>query len=245
MSDIQKTLSAAAEFVRRHPDDTRVARTFVYFTAHPVAPLNHQRLQALVRKTEDLGRELGRAPRILDLACGGGLIANALAHAGAQVCGMDLDPAEITLAQEFNRDLIDRVTFAAVDLLEGPDWEQAAERNLGGKPDAVVMAYALHHLPQVEFFLDRLSRWVPVGTRLWVNEENPHSPLFQLKHWVRTWLQKDTEVEWHRTFRGWSNLLERRNWKVTRPTGYDPIPGWGRLFPSLSWSLVFQAERRS
>jgi cyclopropane fatty-acyl-phospholipid synthase-like methyltransferase len=240
---MEKILEHAQQFIRRHPHDVRVERTFVYFTTHVVAPLNRQRLGALIQKTVELRAKLGREPRILDLACGGGLIANALALAGARVCGFDLDPDEVSLAREFTTLVGQRVIVDSVDLIDGPDWEKRAQQALGGPPDAIVMAYALHHLPRVEKFLDRLSAWVPPATLLWVNEENPHSPLFRLKHTVRTWILKDTETEWHRSYSSWAKLLQQRKWSVSLPQGYDPFPGWGRFFPKLSWSLVFQAER--
>jgi hypothetical protein len=115
---------------------------------------------------------------------------------------------------------------------------------LGGPPHFVVMAYALHHLPGVERFVAELSAKLPRGTVVLVNEENPYSPLFRLKHVVRRFLQGDTEEEWHRSRGGWAKLFTAAHFKDTAPTeGADPLPGLASVMPSACWSLVFEFER--
>jgi 2-polyprenyl-3-methyl-5-hydroxy-6-metoxy-1,4-benzoquinol methylase len=192
---VKRTLQHAESFYRRHQAEKAVQTTFGYFTHHPVAPLNEMRLQALLDILEEHSQELRRPLRVLDLACGGGLIACAIAALGHKTLGLDLSCNEIEMAWSFAREEDLRGKFEQADLLESPDWEGQAEQVLGGKPDAVALAYALHHFPRVESFLQRLSAWLDPGTILIVNEENPQSPLFRLKHTVRTWIQKDTDVE--------------------------------------------------
>jgi hypothetical protein len=123
-------------------------------------------------------------------------------------------------------------------------WEASVTQVLGGKPDVITLAYALHHLPGVESFVARLTRWLDPGAMLLVNEENPRSPLFRLKHVVRTFLQHDTEEEWHRSFPEWRAMLERNGFSVpARPVGVDLLPGLGSMWPGGCWSLVFSAEK--
>lgn len=240
-------LQAAQRFYARHRNQPEVRRTFGYFTHHPVAPLNQRRLRVLLEELDQERHERTekRPLRILDLACGGGLITAAIASLGNRTLGVDLDPAEIRLAQLFtSEERLDGV-FMRADLIQEQDWETRVEQTLGGKPDVVTMAYALHHLPQVEQFLERLGRWLPSGAALIVNEENPESPLFRLKHRVRGVIQKDTETEWHRSFDGWRTALRSAGFETARgPRGLDFIPGLGRLAPLRCWSLVFMARKR-
>lgn len=240
---VRKLTEQASAFLSHHSENPAAQMTFGYFTRHPVAPLNQKRLLHMLLKTQERARELNRPLRILDLACGGGIITSAMAAFGHRALGMDLSPEEIHLAQLFAQEGNQNGQFWQTDLIHDGFWESTVEQTLGGKPDIIVLAYALHHLPQVEFFVDRLSRWLPEGSRLLINEENPQAPLFQLKHRVRTWIQKDTDVEWHRTYHGWKQLLEDRGFQVAPPTGLDPLPGLGRMLPLRCWSLVFTADR--
>lgn len=243
-STVKKVLGCAASFVARHKNDKAVSRTFGYFTHHPVAPLNKKRLLLLLQFLEKRASDMKRPLRVLDLACGGGLITCAAAAMGNRSLGMDLSQDEIRLARLFAQEQMLDGMFMQADLLEQKDWENKAELALGGKPDVVTLAYALHHLERVEEFVDRLSRWLTPGAVLLINEENPESPLFRLKHRVRGWIQKDTETEWHRTHGGWKQLLEARGFQV-QPQIFaaDPLPGLAKFRPHQCWSLVFAAQR--
>jgi len=60
---------------------------------HPLHALNPVRLQYIAQRAELSQR------RVLDIGCGGGLLAEGLARHGAQVCGIDLAPAMIEVAR--------------------------------------------------------------------------------------------------------------------------------------------------
>ena len=60
---------------------------------HPLHALNPVRLEYVAQRSELSQR------RVLDVGCGGGLLAEALARHGAQVCGIDLAPAMIEVAR--------------------------------------------------------------------------------------------------------------------------------------------------
>jgi 2-polyprenyl-3-methyl-5-hydroxy-6-metoxy-1,4-benzoquinol methylase len=179
----------------------------------------------------------------LDLACGGGLIACAVAATGNTVLGLDSSAIEIELARTFAREQEPGASFQQVDLIDDPGWESVVRQELGAAPDVVVLAYALHHLPRVESFAERLGRLLEPGALLVVNEENPRSPLFALKHQYRTWVKRNTDLEWHRSYPAWRSLLEASGFDVAAPRGLDPVPALGRLVPHLCWSLVFHATR--
>jgi 2-polyprenyl-3-methyl-5-hydroxy-6-metoxy-1,4-benzoquinol methylase len=243
---VKKTLQHAESFYRRHSREKAVGLTYGYFTHHPVAPLNRKRLKILLGILEERSQELKRPLRVLDLACGGGLITCAIATLGHRTLGLDLSHEEIRMARLFAQEETLDGMFEQTDLLADPDWEKRVEETLGGRPDVVTLAYALHHLPpdRIEAFAQRLGKWLGTGSLLLINEENPSSPLFRLKHQVRTLIQKDTEVEWHRTYRGWRDLLEPAGFRLgAHPIGADMIPALGAVAPGLCWSLVFTAVR--
>lgn len=241
---LNRVLRSADSFVRRHPSDDAIQRTFHYFTHHSVAPLNQKRLEAILETAGRRSAELKRPLRVLDLACGGGLITCALAAMGHRVLGIDLDAHEIRMARLFAQEEKLDGMFVQKDLLADPNWEQAAQETLGGKPDLVILAYALHHLPEVTPFLKRLGAWLEPPSQLLINEENPRSPMFRLKHRIRTWIQKDTETEWHRTLAEWTRLVEAHGFQV-QPNlrGLDLLPGMSRIKPDKCWSIVFTAQR--
>jgi 2-polyprenyl-6-hydroxyphenyl methylase/3-demethylubiquinone-9 3-methyltransferase len=60
---------------------------------HPLHALNPVRVQYIAQRAPLSQR------RVLDIGCGGGLLAEALARHGAQVCGIDLAPAMIEVAK--------------------------------------------------------------------------------------------------------------------------------------------------
>lgn len=241
--NVDDVLSRAGSFLSRHRAEPHVEPTFKYFTDHPVAPLNRKRLGLLLDAIERLAAAAGRPLRVLDLACGAGIVTCAVSALGHRTHGLDLCGEEVALARRFAEEERLAGDFAVANLVEDPDWEQRAEQRLGGRPDVVILAYALHHLPRVEDFVARLGRWLQPGACLVINEENPLSPMFRLKHVVRTILQGDTDTEWHRTHRAWKNILDARGFDTSRPRGADMAPWLDTLAPGLCWSLVFTARR--
>jgi SAM-dependent methyltransferase len=103
-------------------------------------PDREERFRIMLDMVEAL---VGRAPRVLDLACGtGSITARLLARFPEAVStGVDLDPALLTLARgTFEGD--QRVTFVTADLKD-PDWPAKLPY---ASYDAVLTATALHWL---------------------------------------------------------------------------------------------------
>jgi 2-polyprenyl-3-methyl-5-hydroxy-6-metoxy-1,4-benzoquinol methylase len=238
----EAVLADARRFAVQHASSPGIGTTYRYFTDHPVAPLNRRRLEALLEAIQTVSEEKARPLRVFDVACGGGLIACAIAARGHSTLGVDLSESEIAFAQEFATNTGSRARFLTLDVIEDPRWEERAAAALGGAPDVVTLAYALHHLPRVGEFVARLSTWLNPSAVLVVNEENPWSPLFQLKHRVRGLIQKDTDVEWHRSYRSWAQLLAKSGFVVSAPRGFDVVPVLPAILPAVSWSLVFRAD---
>jgi 2-polyprenyl-3-methyl-5-hydroxy-6-metoxy-1,4-benzoquinol methylase len=85
----------------------------------------------------------GRPARVADIACGGGWssIAIAQSYPNAEVDGFDIDAPSVKLARKNAKDqgVSDRVKFHAVD---------AAEADLAGRYDLVMICEALHDMPR-------------------------------------------------------------------------------------------------
>lgn len=235
-------LERASEFYRRRRNDPAVAATFGYFTNHPVAALNGMRLEMILDKVGSLA--LGTSLRVLDIACGGGLIAAAVAAMGHQVAAVDLSSDELRVARQFAEEQALNVAFLEADVVGSAVWREQVVRHLGAKPQIVTLAYALHHLPDVEHFIADLVEWLPDRAALIINEENPLSPLFQLKHRIRTAVQHDTDIECHRKPTEWQAMLKRAGLRITQGTsGADMVPLLSRIAPGLCWSVVFVASK--
>jgi 2-polyprenyl-3-methyl-5-hydroxy-6-metoxy-1,4-benzoquinol methylase len=236
---LEQLIKRAESFCELHREEPHVQDTYGYFTRHPFSKLNQKRLSTILQLLKNA------APRkVLDIACGGGLITHAIASMGMDVLGVDINAEEIKLAETFTLEPKTSAQFLLMDMVTDQNWEKQIEKKLGGKPQTIVLAYALHHLPHVERFLERLSLWVEKDTLLIINEENPLSPSFRAKHVLRSWIQKDTETEWHRTFKQWKKLLKENQFQVSKQViGLDMVPWVGTISPSLSWSLVFTAYK--
>ena len=236
----QKTLDRAKEFYFTHRELPGIDTSFKYFIDHPIAKLNRKRLALIVDKT----RKVADVTKLhaLDVACGGGILTLALNLAGLETLGVDLDQQEINLANTFFADAKAKGQFAALNVFS-ENWKTEVETLLKGKPRVVLLAYALHHLKEVEKFVADLSSWLDPGSVLIINEENPRSPTFKLKHFVRSIIQRDTDIEYHRSYNAWRSLLEKNGFTVSKPTGADVMPYLATLCPVCCWSIVFTAKK--
>jgi 2-polyprenyl-3-methyl-5-hydroxy-6-metoxy-1,4-benzoquinol methylase len=240
------TLSSARAFYGRHADDKATATTYAYFTHHPFARLNHKRLHIIAGVVARRSGVLGRELRILDLASGGGIITCALAAQGHRAVGLDLSHDEIRMARTFASEERLAGEFVQADLIED-EWEAPTEALLGGKPDVVTLAYALHHFPpdRVAGFVGRLGDWLDPGALALVNEENPRSPAWRAKHWLRSRIQHDTDTEWHQLPAAWRSMFAASGFTVNPElVAADMTPGVATIAPHVAWSVVFTAVRR-
>lgn len=237
-------LAQAKLFYEPRKTDPALASTYKYFLDHPVAPLNQKRLQLILDSIAILKKK-----SILDLACGGGLITSAIAGLGVNAIGLDIDEREIQTARQFASTISGNAKFESCDFINGDKGKELTEQLLQKKPDLVVLGYALHHFKNPELVLEKLSAWLEPGSVLLVNEENPCSPLFRLKHFIRGVIQKDTDIEFHRSFNEWVTLCARYGFELLPLFGRqlrsaDMFTFIARLTPSLSWSIVFALEKK-
>jgi 2-polyprenyl-6-hydroxyphenyl methylase / 3-demethylubiquinone-9 3-methyltransferase len=131
----------------------------------PLHDLNPLRLQYVDRAIALPGKQ------ILDVGCGGGILAEAMARAGARVLGIDLAPALIEVAELHAleaRIAVEYRTAAAEDL--------ARERP--GAFDAVTCMEMLEHVPDPAAALEALAALAKPGGDVIVSTLNRHPQAF-------------------------------------------------------------------
>jgi len=133
----------------------------------PLHLLNPLRTQFIAERTALAGR------RVLDVGCGGGLLAEALARAGARVTAIDLAPGMIEVAR----------LHAAESALAVDYRLAAAEEVAAAEPaafDVVTCMEMLEHVPQPAAMTATLARALRPGGALFVSTINRNLRSFLL-----------------------------------------------------------------
>jgi 2-polyprenyl-6-hydroxyphenyl methylase/3-demethylubiquinone-9 3-methyltransferase len=133
----------------------------------PLHLLNPVRTQFIAQRTALAGR------RVLDVGCGGGLLAEALARAGARVTAIDLAPGMIEVAR----------LHAAESALAVDYRLAAAEEVAAAEPaafDVVTCMEMLEHVPQPAAMTATLARALRPGGALFVSTINRNLRSFLL-----------------------------------------------------------------
>jgi ubiquinone/menaquinone biosynthesis C-methylase UbiE len=114
------------------------------------------------REEETLRRireAVGRPARLLDVACGPGIVAEALASVAGEIAGVDATPEMVARARE----RLKRAGAAHASFREGT---AEALPFLDASFDAVVTRLSLHHFPRVPAALAEMRRVLGAGGRL-------------------------------------------------------------------------------
>lgn len=178
--------------------------------------------------------------RVLDVGCGGGLLAEALARRGAQVQGIDLSPAMIRTAQLHAAESGLAVDYRVQDA-------QVLAQLQPQHFDAVCCMEMLEHVPDPQQFLGILAQLVRPGGAVFVSTLNRNLKSFMLAivgaEYVLRLLPRGTH-EYERFIRpaelaGWARksgltLLD------TAGLHYDPLNNRCRLTPDVSVNYIAQ-----
>jgi len=111
--------------------------------------------------------------RVLDVGCGGGLLSEALARTGAQVCGIDLAPGMIEVAR-----LHAAESGLAIDYRVASAEEVAQQRP--GHFHVVTCMEMLEHVPDPAAMTATLARLLAPGGALFVSTLNRNLKSFLL-----------------------------------------------------------------
>jgi 2-polyprenyl-6-hydroxyphenyl methylase/3-demethylubiquinone-9 3-methyltransferase len=133
----------------------------------PLHLLNPVRLQFIASRATIAGR------RVLDVGCGGGLLSESLARAGAQVTGVDLAPGMIEVAR-----------LHATESGLAIDYRVASAEELAqaspGHFDVVTCMEMLEHVPDPAAMTATLARLLAPGGALFVSTLNRNLKSFLL-----------------------------------------------------------------
>lgn len=125
----------------------------------PLHLLNPVRAQFVAERASLTGA------RVLDVGCGGGLLAEALARGGARVCGIDLAPGMIEVARLHAMEQQLSIDYRVV----------AAEAVAAAEPgsfDIVTCMEMLEHVPQPEQMIGTLATLVRPGGSVFISTLN-------------------------------------------------------------------------
>lgn len=111
--------------------------------------------------------------KVLDVGCGGGLLSEAMAQAGADVTGIDLAPELLKIARLHGLE-----SGVKVDYREQPVESLATE--LAGTFDAVTCMEMLEHVPDPAAILSACAALLKPGGRLFVSTLNRTPAAFAL-----------------------------------------------------------------
>lgn len=181
---------------------------------------------------------------VLDIGCGGGLLAEPMTRLGARVTGVDADMFGITAAVEHAGDAgldIEYVAGAAEDLV-------AAGRSF----DAVVASEVIEHVADRQAFADALAALLRPGGVLVLTTINrtPRSYATAIvgAEYVLRWVPRGTH-DWSKfpTPEELKGLLEPRGFAVGPAVGlaYDPVEGTFRESADARVNYALVAHRQA
>ncbi len=135
----------------------------------PLHEINPLRLDYIRQRTELAGR------RVVDVGCGGGILTESLARAGAEVTGIDVADGPITVARLHQAESGIEVTYLKSTA------ESLAERH-GSEFDVVTCLEMLEHVPSPVAVIDACKRLLKPGGDAFFStiNRNPKSFLFAI-----------------------------------------------------------------
>jgi 2-polyprenyl-6-hydroxyphenyl methylase/3-demethylubiquinone-9 3-methyltransferase len=135
----------------------------------PLHDLNPLRLQFIDQRADLNGK------RVLDIGCGGGILAEAMAALGAEVTGIDLGQAPLTVAKLHLKESGRHVAYQQISA------EELAQQRPGAF-DVVTCMEMLEHVPDPASTINACSRLVKPGGQVFFStiNRNPKSWLFAI-----------------------------------------------------------------
>jgi 2-polyprenyl-6-hydroxyphenyl methylase/3-demethylubiquinone-9 3-methyltransferase len=179
---------------------------------------------------------------VLDLGCGGGLIAEPLARLGASVTGLDPAPETIETARRHAEQHRLRIDYIA-----GTSWDLAAQ---GRRFDCVIALEVIEHVPDVDAFLQSCADLTEPGGLVVLSTLNRTAKSFALgilaAEYLLGWLPRGTH-QWARfiTPQELRQSLKSAGLAPVADRGmsYDPIAGTWRLGADFDVNYLMAAAK--
>jgi 2-polyprenyl-6-hydroxyphenyl methylase/3-demethylubiquinone-9 3-methyltransferase len=197
----------------------------------PLHMLNPCRLDYVI---DQIAAEFGRDPRqarpfaglrLLDIGCGGGLLAEPMARLGAQVVGVDAAERNIDVAR-----LHAEQSGLAIDYRHGTAEALAAA---GETFDVVLNMEVVEHVPDPAVFLAACAALLRPGGLMIVSTISRTARAFALAvvgaERVLRWLPPGTH-DWRKF------LTPDELWALLRGAGLEPVDRKGFVFDPLRWA---------
>src|ERR1700722_4955961 len=134
---------------------------------HPLHVLNPVRLEYIAQRAALAQR------RVLDVGCGGGLLTEALARRGAQVCGIDLSPAMIEVARLHAHESELPIDY---ELSSAEQYAQRASATF----EVITCMELIEHVPSPAALLGALAALLRPGGTLFISTINRNLRSFLL-----------------------------------------------------------------
>ena len=119
-----------------------------------------------------------RDAAVLDVGCGGGLLSEALARAGAKVTAIDLAPNLLKVARLHGLELAQKEPGIKVDYREVPVEALAGE--MPASFDAITCMEMLEHVPEPASVIDACAKLLKPGGRVFLSTLNRTPAAFAL-----------------------------------------------------------------
>ena len=197
----------------------------------PLHMLNPTRLDYITRQiAAEFGRDLTTplpfaGLRLLDIGCGGGLLAEPMARLGAEVVGADAAPRNIPVAQ-----IHAQKSGLTIDYRHTTAEALAAA---GEQFDVVLNMEVVEHVADPLAYLTACQQLLKPGGLMICStiNRNPKSFLMAIigAEYVMRWLPKGTHE--------WAKLITTDElYDLIRKAGLDPVDRKGFVFNKLTWS---------
>lgn len=197
----------------------------------PLHMLNPTRLDYITRQiAAEFGRDLTMplpfaGLRLLDIGCGGGLLAEPMARLGAEVVGADAAPRNIPVAQ-----IHAQKSGLTIDYRHTTAEALAAA---GEQFDVVLNMEVVEHVADPLAYLTACQQLLKPGGLMICStiNRNPKSFLMAIigAEYVMRWLPKGTH-EWAKF------ITPDELYDLIRKAGLDPVDRKGFVFNKLTWS---------